>query len=69
VRYALEDGREQTVTIVGMDEADSLAGQVSWISPVARALLKAHVGDEVPLHTPQGLQHLEVLEVTYPARA
>lgn len=69
VRYALEDGREQMITIVGMDEADSLAGQVSWISPVARALLKARVGDEVVLHTPQGLQHLEVLEVSYPARA
>ena len=67
VRYAQEDGREQTVTIVGMDEADSLAGQVSWISPVARALLKARVGDEVVLHTPQGLQHLEVLQVSYPA--
>ena len=67
VRYAQEDGREQTVTIVGMDEADSLAGQVSWISPVARALLKARVGDEVVLHTPQGSQHLEVLQVTYPA--
>ena len=69
VRYAQEDGRQQTVTIVGIDEADSLAGQISWVSPVARALLKAHVGDEVPLHTPQGLQHLEVLEVSYPAPA
>jgi transcription elongation factor GreB len=69
VRYALEDGREQTVMIVGTDEADSLAGQVSWISPVARALLKARVGDEVVLHTPQGLQHLEVLDVSYPAPA
>ena len=69
VRYALEDGREQAVTIVGTDEADSLAGQVSWISPVARALLKARVGDEVVLHTPQGLQHLEVLGVSYPAPA
>jgi transcription elongation factor GreB len=54
---------------VGIDEADSLAGQVSWVSPVARALLKAHVGDEVPLHTPQGLQVLEVLQVSYPAPA
>lgn len=67
VRYAQEDGREQTVTIVGMDEADSLAGQVSWISPVARALLKARVGDEVVLHTPQGVRQLEVLQVSYPA--
>ena len=69
VRYLQKDGRQQTVTIVGVAEADSLAGQVSWVSPVARALLKAHVGDEVPLHTPQGLQHLEVLQVSYPAPA
>jgi transcription elongation factor GreB len=69
VRYMQEDGRQQTVTIVGIDEADSLAGQISWVSPVARALLKAHVGDEVSLHTPQGSQHLEVLQVSYPAPA
>jgi transcription elongation factor GreB len=66
VRYAQEGGLEQTITIVGIDEADSLAGQVSWVSPVARALLKARVGDEVPLQTPRGLQMLEVLSVTYP---
>jgi transcription elongation factor GreB len=67
VRYAQEDGLEHTITIVGIDEADSLAGQVSWVSPVARALLKARVGDEVPLQTPRGLQMLEVLSVSYPA--
>jgi transcription elongation factor GreB len=61
------DGLEHTITIVGIDEADSLAGQVSWVSPVARALLKARVGDEVPLQTPRGLQMLEVLSVSYPA--
>ncbi len=66
VRYLQEDGQAQTITIVGIDEADSLAGQVSWISPVARALLKARIGDEVPLQTPKGLQMLEVLEVSYP---
>lgn len=66
VRYRQEDGQAQTITIVGIDEADSLAGQVSWISPVARALLKARVGDEVPLQTPKGVQMLEVLEVSYP---
>jgi transcription elongation factor GreB len=66
VRYLQEDGQAQTITIVGIDEADSLAGQVSWISPVARALLKARVGDEVPLQTPKGVQMLEVLEVSYP---
>lgn len=69
VHYVQEDGRQYTVTIVGIDEADSLAGQISWISPVARALLKARVGDEVPLHTPVGVQMLEVLQVSYPAAA
>ncbi len=67
VRYALEDGTEHVVTITGIDEADSLAGQVSWVSPVARALLKARVGDEVPLVTPAGVQMLDVLQVDYPA--
>lgn len=69
VHYVQVDGRQYTVTIVGIDEADSLAGQISWISPVARALLKARVGDEVPLHTPVGVQMLEVLQVSYPAAA
>jgi transcription elongation factor GreB len=69
VRYAQEDGQEQTITIVGIDEADSLSGQVSWISPVARALLKARIGDEVCLQTPLGLQRLEVLDVSYPEPA
>jgi len=67
VRYAQVDGLEHTITILCIDEADSLAGQVSWVSPVARALLKARVGDEVPLQTPRGLQMLEVLSVSYPA--
>ena len=69
VRYALEDGQTQQITIVGIDEADSLAGQVSWVAPVARALIKSRVGDEVPLVTPAGVQRLEVLEVGYPAPA
>lgn len=67
VRYASEDGQEHTVTITGIDEADSLSGQVSWISPIARSLLKARVGDEVALVTPGGVQMLEVLDVNYPA--
>jgi transcription elongation factor GreB len=69
VHYVQVDGRQYTVTIVGIDEADSLAGQISWISPVARALLKARVGDEVPLHTPVGVQMLEALQVSYPDAA
>jgi transcription elongation factor GreB len=60
-------GTERTVTILGIDEADSLAGQVSWVAPVARALLKARVGDEVSLVTPAGVERIEVLAVTYPA--
>ncbi|MBW8720676.1 MAG: GreA/GreB family elongation factor, partial [Polaromonas sp.] len=54
------------VTILGIDEANSALGQISWISPVARALLKSRVGDEVTLVTPQGMQTLEVLKVDYP---
>lgn len=64
-----EDGVERTITIMGIDEADSREGQVSWVSPVARALLKARVGDEVQLPTPGGLRHLEVVDVQYPPSA
>jgi transcription elongation factor GreB len=67
VRYAEESGAERTITIVGIDEADSLAGQVSWVSPIARALLKANEGDAVKLVTPAGTQEVEVLAVRYPA--
>jgi transcription elongation factor GreB len=66
VTYADDSGSERIVTILGIDEADSALGQVSWISPVARALLKSRVGDEVSLVTPQGIQVLEVLKVSYP---
>jgi transcription elongation factor GreB len=66
VTYADEAGAERTVTIKGIDEADNLAGEVSWISPIARALLKAREGDEVTLVTPTGPQRIEVIEVTYP---
>ena len=51
---------------MGIDEADSAQGQVSWISPIARALLKANEGDVVKLATPAGVQEIEVLEVRYP---
>lgn len=66
VTYLDDMGQSRTVTIMGIDEADSNQGQVSWIAPVARALLKARVGDEVQLPTPSGLRTLEVLEVEYP---
>ncbi len=67
VRYADEAGHEREVTILGIDEADSRLGQVSWISPIARALLKAREGDVVKLQTPAGPQEIEVLQVRYPA--
>lgn len=67
VRYADAEGREREVTIMGIDEADSRLGQVSWISPIARALLKAREGDLVKLQTPGGSQEIEVLQVRYPA--
>jgi transcription elongation factor GreB len=68
VTYAEEDtGVERTVTILGIDEADSAQGQVSWISPIARALLKAREGDVVKLVTPAGAKDVEVLKVEYPA--
>ncbi len=67
VTYATARGDERTVTIKGIDEADSLKGEVSWIAPIARALLKAREGDEVSLVTPGGVEKIEVLEVRYPA--
>jgi transcription elongation factor GreB len=66
VTYAEQDGTERTVTILGIDESDSLQGQVSWVSPIARTLLKSHVGDVLRLVTPSGVVEIEVLEVRYP---
>ena len=66
VTYANAQGEQRTITIKGVDEANNLAGEVSWIAPIARALLKAREGDEVKLSTPLGMQLLEVLEVRYP---
>ena len=69
VTYADGDGTERTVTIKGIDEADSLKGEVSWISPIARTLLKSRVGDELKLVTPSGVVDIEVLDVRYPAKS
>ena len=69
VTYAEASGQERTVTIMGIDEADSLQGQVSWVSPIARALLKSREGDQLKLPTPAGVLEIEVLQVTYPAPA
>ena len=67
VTYANAAGERRTITIKGVDEADNLHGEVSWVAPIARALLKAREGDEVQLATPGGTQTIEVLEVRYPA--
>ena len=65
VTYADASGRKHAVSIVGTDEVDPARGRVSWVSPVARALLKARAGDAVTLRTPAGDERLEVLEIRY----
>jgi len=67
VTYSDENGTDSTVTIRGIDEADSARGEVSWVSPIARTLLKARVGDLLKLVTPGGTKEIEVLDVRYPA--
>ncbi|KAF0811677.1 Transcription elongation factor GreB [Andreprevotia sp. IGB-42] len=67
VSYLREDGREETIAIVGIDETDMKRNYVSWTSPVARALLKAREGDVVPLRTPHGVEDLEIIAVSYVA--
>lgn len=66
VRYINARGEARTVTIKGVDEADSSAAEISWIAPMARALLGARVGDEVKVQTPAGADLVEVLSVQYP---
>jgi transcription elongation factor GreB len=68
VTYADTRGTERTVTIVGIDEVDLDRGQVSWISPIARALMKAQEGDVVELRTPAGPERIEVVEISYSGR-
>jgi transcription elongation factor GreB len=65
VTYATAEGGEQTVRIVGIDEMDPARHYVSWVSPVARALIKAREGDTVNLRTPAGDQDIEIVEVRY----
>jgi len=69
VDYLDGEGQEQTVTIVGIDEADAARGHVSWISPIAKALLRQRAGDTVKLATPTGVVGLEILDVRYEAVA
>lgn len=59
------NGSEQTVKIVGIDEIDTAKNKISWISPLARCLIKAREGDEVSLNTPEGREDIEILEVAY----
>ena len=61
----IDGENEQTWQIVGIDEADVSAGKISWISPLARALLKAREGDIVRFMSPAGMREIEVLEICY----
>jgi transcription elongation factor GreB len=65
VRYANAEGEERVVSIVGVDEVDLNRNHISWMSPLARALLKSAAGDEVVLQAPGGTEYLSVLEVRY----
>ena len=65
VEYIKGNGVKQKVTIVGLDEADLAKGKISWLSPVAKFLMKAHVGDVIELHTPSGPDTLEILSIRY----
>lgn len=66
VTYVNQHGQERTITIKGIDESDSLKGEVSWVAPIARVLLRAREGDEVQLMTPGGLEKIEIVAVRYP---
>lgn len=67
VTVSNDQGEKNTYSIVGLDETDPTHGRISWISPLARALLKAREGDVVKLHTPKGIEDLEVVEIRYEA--
>ncbi len=66
VTYANSRGEERCITIKGIDEADVGRGRISWISPLARQLLKAREGETVVVRTPGGVEKLEIIEVRYP---
>jgi len=67
VTYARQDGVEHTVLLVGIDEAEPVQGKISWLSPVAKALMKSREGDTVELLTPAGPETIEVLSIRYVA--
>ena len=66
VTYADGEGKEHTYQLVGVDEADLTKGKISWLTPLARALLKAREGNTVKLRSPAGVETLEVLAIAYP---
>jgi transcription elongation factor GreB len=66
VTYANERDEARTVTILGVDEADITRGEVSLHSPIARTLLRRRVGDTARLQTPQGIEEIEILAISYP---
>ncbi len=66
VTYIREDDTKLTVTLVGVDEADLDRGKINWLSPVARALMKARVGDTVEVRTGSGAESLEIINICYP---
>ncbi|MDR3352398.1 MAG: transcription elongation factor GreB [Zoogloeaceae bacterium] len=65
VMLSRNGGAEETYSIVGIDEADASRGRISWISPLARVLIKSRAGDSVRFQTPAGVQEIEILEVHY----
>jgi transcription elongation factor GreB len=65
VTIAEADGVENTYTIVGVDETDVAQGRISWISPLARALIKAREGDSIRFQSPVGVREIDILEVSY----
>jgi transcription elongation factor GreB len=65
VTYCTRAGDEHTISIVGIDEVDPARGRVSWISPIAKVLLRKQAGDSVRLATPAGMEEIEVLDVRY----
>jgi transcription elongation factor GreB len=66
VMYRTQDAGEHRVTIVGLDEADNGKGEVSWVSPISKALIGSYVGDSVSMQTPNGSVLIEIIDVEYP---
>jgi transcription elongation factor GreB len=65
VTVADSEGGENTYTIVGVDEADVARGRISWVSPLARALIKSREGDTVRFQSPVGIREIDIIEVVY----